>query len=275
MKRTLFFFLIAILCSMNLLANVTIRGTVVDKNKNPLIGVQVKAETYDAVVTTDLDGRFEISVPEGTELTFSMLGANTKTKVAEDGMVVVMGLSNPIWYNTILAEYGFCWTDMFTHSIGIRYGVCRNLGCYVGARYVTSDFKFRKSEGTMDGDGFIFDPTSGSGRPFMSGLSSRNQLTVSAGLLCRMSIPLYCYAGAGYGYRQTFYQTTGGYWLKCQKDKSSLVIVELGLIGDIHSFTLSAGCELILAPSIEIYPKIGIGYTFPMKKTKSDKGAIL
>lgn len=82
------------LCGMSVFAQSRkITGTVVDKDGQPLMGVQVKSETGDVAVTTDLDGRFEITVPEGSKLTFSILGTKSKTKEAADGMTVVMGIS--------------------------------------------------------------------------------------------------------------------------------------------------------------------------------------
>ncbi len=83
------------LCGMSVFAQSRkITGTVVDKDGQPLMGVQVKSESGDVAVTTDLDGRFEITVPEGSKLTFSMLGTKSKTKEASDGMVVMMGVSD-------------------------------------------------------------------------------------------------------------------------------------------------------------------------------------
>ena len=91
MQRILLLFIVTLLCNVCLFAQNKIKGTVVDKDNQPLMGVQVKSETGDVAVTTDLDGRFEITVPEGSKLTFSMLGTKSKTKEAADGMTVVMG----------------------------------------------------------------------------------------------------------------------------------------------------------------------------------------
>ena len=149
MKRILLLLTVAVLCNVCLFAQSKITGTVVDKDNQPLMGVQVKSETGDVAVTTDLDGRFEITVPEGSRLTFSMLGTKSKTKEAADGMTVVMGVSdkNPIqWNNIILAEYGFNAKTLNEHTIGIRYGMCKTIGWYVGVRLVTQDFLFHKSD---------------------------------------------------------------------------------------------------------------------------------
>ncbi len=75
------------LCNIGMFAESKITGTVVDKDNQPLMGVQVKSETGDVAVTTDFDGRFEITVPEGSKLTFSILGTKSKTKEANDGCI--------------------------------------------------------------------------------------------------------------------------------------------------------------------------------------------
>lgn len=281
MKRFLSLLAVVTLLNINLFAKGNIKGTVLDKNNEPLVGVQVMSNSSDIATTTDLDGRFEIDVPEGTELIFSMLGSKSVIKAAENGMIVIMKVNengkgraewrNPLWHNILLAEYGMNVNNMGSHSLGIRYGMCRYAGWYVGARYVTSDFTLRKVDGTMDSNGLITEPAIATGHPFMTGSSQFNQITASAGLLWRMFIPLYGYVGAGYGYRQTVYETTGNNWLKRQNDKTNLLTVEFGLVGDIHQFTISAGCEIMFAESMELYPKIGIGYTFPIRKSKSKR----
>lgn len=87
MKRT---FLIAImLLIMAVIAqaqNITVHGTVLSKNDDePLIGASVLCEATKTGATTDIDGNFEISVPEGTLLKVSYIGfVSTEIKTAPE-----------------------------------------------------------------------------------------------------------------------------------------------------------------------------------------------
>ncbi|WP_460538284.1 SusC/RagA family TonB-linked outer membrane protein [Echinicola sediminis] len=60
------------------LAEVTIRGNVVDETGMPLPGVTVKVESSGKGTVTDLDGNYQISVEEGEVLTFSFIGFVTQ-----------------------------------------------------------------------------------------------------------------------------------------------------------------------------------------------------
>lgn len=87
MKRT---FLIAImLLIMAVIAqaqNITVHGTVLSKTDDePLIGASVLCEATKTGATTDIDGNFEISVPEGTLLKVSYIGfVSTEIKAAPE-----------------------------------------------------------------------------------------------------------------------------------------------------------------------------------------------
>lgn len=66
--------------------NVTVQGVVVSAtDSEPLIGASVISEIQGSVgVSTDLDGKFTLTVPEGTKLMVSYVGFKSKTVVAED-----------------------------------------------------------------------------------------------------------------------------------------------------------------------------------------------
>lgn len=83
MKRNLLFFLCAFVCSYVMSQNVT--GTVVDAiTREPLIGVNIQLpedSRYGAV--TDIDGKFEMSLPDKlpAKFQFSYVGYETDTKI--------------------------------------------------------------------------------------------------------------------------------------------------------------------------------------------------
>ncbi|MFR9166120.1 MAG: SusC/RagA family TonB-linked outer membrane protein [Dysgonomonas sp.] len=79
MKRWLFLlFLFTILPITAALAQQTIKGVVVDETKEPLIGVSVSVKGTTTGVMTDLDGKYSITVPTGSALTFDYLGMETQ-----------------------------------------------------------------------------------------------------------------------------------------------------------------------------------------------------
>lgn len=63
----------------SLRADVTITGTVLDVSGEPLPGVTVSVPGTTVGTVTDLDGRYSITVPEGSALAFSFIGFETQT----------------------------------------------------------------------------------------------------------------------------------------------------------------------------------------------------
>lgn len=58
---------------------ITVKGTVKDSHGELLIGANVIADKDNAIGTiTDIDGNFQLSVPQGTKLTISFIGLRTK-----------------------------------------------------------------------------------------------------------------------------------------------------------------------------------------------------
>ncbi|MBQ8839679.1 MAG: carboxypeptidase-like regulatory domain-containing protein, partial [Bacteroidales bacterium] len=54
-----------------------VTGTVIDETGEPMIGLTVIVTGTTTGSTTDIDGRYRLSVPEGGSLTFSYLGYET------------------------------------------------------------------------------------------------------------------------------------------------------------------------------------------------------
>src|SRR5690606_8296794 len=61
------------------MVDVTVTGTVVDQNGDPLPGVTVSVPGTSIGTATDLDGRYTITVPEGSNLAFSFIGFESQT----------------------------------------------------------------------------------------------------------------------------------------------------------------------------------------------------
>jgi hypothetical protein len=90
-------------------------------------------------------------------------------------------------------------------------------------------------------------------------------LEAVVGGVVRMGIPLYAYTGLGYGYRGAFCETANGQWVKYFNHSTVYngVVFEIGLMGNIKGFAISAGYSMI-ANDDAYFPeaKIGIGYCF-------------
>ena len=91
MKR--FYLLLVCMCLLpaGLLAQMKVKGTVLDENGDGAIGANVVVTGMTVGTVTDFDGQFEINVPEGKKsLTISYLGYKTVTVNAKPSMKVTL-----------------------------------------------------------------------------------------------------------------------------------------------------------------------------------------
>jgi TonB-dependent starch-binding outer membrane protein SusC len=81
MTKQLIYLFIMLTCSNSTLAQRLIRGKVTDvHSKMDLIGVSVSTKVAKNIATTDIDGNYQLSVPDSTQyLTFSLMGYFAKT----------------------------------------------------------------------------------------------------------------------------------------------------------------------------------------------------
>lgn len=69
--------------------NITVHGKVLSKTDGePLIGASVLCESTKTGATTDIDGNFKISVPEGSALKVSYMGFVQASVKAEPQMTI-------------------------------------------------------------------------------------------------------------------------------------------------------------------------------------------
>jgi TonB-linked SusC/RagA family outer membrane protein len=72
---------------------VKIAGTVVDGNGEPVPGVTVSVPDTGIGTATDIDGKYSLSVPEGSTLVFSFIGFETQRIVVGDQSIIDVTLS--------------------------------------------------------------------------------------------------------------------------------------------------------------------------------------
>lgn len=86
---------------------ISISGKVVDATGDPLLGVTVIITGTQIGVSTDFDGHFTLRArPEQDHFTFSYLGHNSKTVLAEDNMLVVLEKSTYNLDEIVVIGYG-------------------------------------------------------------------------------------------------------------------------------------------------------------------------
>lgn len=87
--------------------NITVHGTVVSSTDNePLIGASVQSTADGTLgVITDIDGNFQISVPNGSSLIISYIGFKEKTLKAEAQMNIVLDEDNNLIEEVVVTGY--------------------------------------------------------------------------------------------------------------------------------------------------------------------------
>lgn len=86
--------------------NLTANGTVTDEAGMPVIGAGVVQKGTTNGVTTDIDGNFSISVPQGTILEFSSVSYVTQELPAATGMKVVLVEDHEALDEVVVVGYG-------------------------------------------------------------------------------------------------------------------------------------------------------------------------
>src|SRR5574344_279350 len=84
-----------------------LRGTVIDANKEAVIGATIKVKSEPGKGTiTDIKGGFVLQVKEGTEIEITYLGMKKKQVAAHDGMTVIMEESATMLNEVVAVGYG-------------------------------------------------------------------------------------------------------------------------------------------------------------------------
>ena len=92
---------------LDALAQVKVKGTVLDTAGEPLIGAGIFEKTNPSNGTiTDFDGNFEISVPEGSVLVFSSIGFASQELPATAVMNVTMAEDTDLLDEVVVVGYG-------------------------------------------------------------------------------------------------------------------------------------------------------------------------
>ena len=89
------------------MAQTQVRGTIVDEAGEPIIGasVQLKSDKTKGA-STDMDGKFTLSVPNNAVLVISSIGMKTQEVVAKPTMNITMKADNELLDEVVVVGYG-------------------------------------------------------------------------------------------------------------------------------------------------------------------------
>lgn len=160
------------------------------------------------------------------------------------------------WSNFIMVNGAYAFYPEY--AFGITYARVKQCGFYISAM-MNPSIRFHadyhaSAHGTIYGE-----------YPFYSGNYTSTRVSATAGTLVRLHIPMYLYAGVGYGYRGLFYETTDHEWVAWHTANTIYhgMHWEAGLIGNINGFAISLGVSSITDFSNMYYEaKLGLGYCF-------------
>lgn len=162
MRKRFTLLICVLLCTMQLLAQqIKVNGTVVDQADEPVPGalVSLKSDPKKAT-TTDLDGRFVLSVPAGESITVSFIGYEPATKKINPGEteVRIVLKEDVVSLNEVVAiGYGTQKKKLITGSTvqvkGADIARTSNVSAFTALQSMTPGVQIKSNSG-KPGDGF-------------------------------------------------------------------------------------------------------------------------
>ena len=275
-------FLLLLFFTLPLIAVGQLRGVVVDETGMPIAGAVVQTKIGNISTTTDFDGKFEINVPYGAELEVALLGYKKQTLLATRNMHIVLQekksktkkTDNTAWKMFVLAN-GMTAVP-FQPAVGITLGMVKKGGWYFN--FMTG-FGFNFDVANRLYMGRYYDNTySHYDTPFYTGKKSEQTLSLTMGGVAKFGkSEMYFYYGGGYGFKSIALETNNYKWIVFENDNFAnayspmhSLALEVGLMGNIKGFAISAGYETMLGfpdgINVAHELKIGIGGMFEIKR---------
>lgn len=244
--------LILLLSVCNLLAQNIVKGTVVDKDGNPIPGVKVQIKDGTESTITELDGTFVLETANpAKKVTVHYAGMQSKDQKVKPDMIIKMSTSN--WWNTkpdkyswiISVQGAFPEEGVKNPSIGLMVGRVKNFGWYLKGVY-------SKGEST-DCD---YAP-----QYWTTGNDKRSFYAATAGIIARMKSPIHLYCGAGYVNRNVAWELSDGAYAKHTEYTYSGLAVDCGLMIKLGKIAINGGTMYSIDGG-EFVGNFGIGYCF-------------
>ena len=236
-------------------AQQVVKGTVTDKDGNPIPGVKVEAVGGTESTLTELDGTFvlETRMP-AKKLKVHYVGMQSKEQRVEPDMVIRMSKSN--WWNEKPDKYrwflgvqvGVPTVNDIKPAFGLMLGKVKQIGWYVKGMYSQKP----DSEGVIP-NGYD------SSAYWITGNLKQSYWSVTGGVIGRLWSPVHVYAGAGYVQRTVAWETFGGEYMEYEPDSYDGLALECGLMLKIKKVFVNIGT---VYNSENFVGNFGIGYCF-------------
>ena len=104
--RAAFLFLAVMLFALDVSAQSTISGKVVDTNGEEIISATVLVKGSQGGTVSDFDGNFKVQCEPGATLVISYIGYHTQEVTAQNGMVVTLKEDNALLDEVVVIGYG-------------------------------------------------------------------------------------------------------------------------------------------------------------------------
>jgi hypothetical protein len=138
-------------------------------------------------------------------------------------------------------------------SFGAMIGVVKKVGGY--AKFKTN---LKSQETTLECTSDVQTPDGTD--LWATGGKTTSRMAFTAGLLFRVALPVYIYAGGGYGYKKLAWELADGSWAENQDKTYTGAEAEFGLILRAKNFAFSAGVQSNSFKYMEA--TVGIGIMF-------------
>lgn len=214
-------------------SSISIAGTVFDKKGNPIPGVKVQALTADVFSITDLEGNFQMDVPDGTRKVQALYaGMVDKTQRISPEMTIVMKNEN-MWNKPphqakwfIVPQVIFPERGIKNPAFGVMAGRMKKFGVY-------AKFFFRpgvKTTHTMYGYEY-----------WTTGVEKHGYWGIIGGGVARVWGGLHLYLGVGYQDFQVAWQLTDGSYARNLSYSSSGLAPEGGILLKLGMINITGG----------------------------------
>ena len=124
-----------------------------------------------------------------------------------------------------------------TMSYGVMVGVVRQWGGYLKAKY---SFSSLSTDATVNDAGVVEGTSS---KAWFTGEDKSGRFSVTAGALYRIILPLYAYAGIGYGNKTLAWEMADGRWAEAADHSAKGFESEIGAIYRYKDYAVSLGVE--------------------------------
>ena len=100
--------------------HLNVRGTVIDENKEAVIGASVMVKGSNIGTKTDIYGQFLLDgVKTGSQLVVSYIGMKTKTLTAKPSMSIILENDDQVLDEVMVVAFGEQKKSSFTGSAGV------------------------------------------------------------------------------------------------------------------------------------------------------------